>query len=311
MRLFVLVANKNRSKVVHLDGGRTSNGTMIQLWDRLTPNDRYFKNQLWLWDGTLFISFKNPIKCLHLAGGGIGNGTKIQLFDILPNSHPYRLNQEWRIEGTNIVSRKNASACWHLEGGNTGNGTKIQLWNVKNHQNGSWRFFKMGAKIPRLLSVGSFRRRTLCMIVPLKSPGKTVHLVGGRTVNGTKIQLWDRVPLGKDFYENQLWLWDGAIFRSSKNARKCLRLDGGKTGNGTKIDLWDAVKGGHPNQTWRVQGKNIVSMKNPSACWHLEHGHTGNGTKIQLWNVKNHENGAWKVEMVFNAKAKATEQKED
>jgi hypothetical protein len=299
MSLFVIVANKNRRKVVHLEGGRTSNGTLIQVRDRLAPNDRYFKNQLWVWTGTLFKSFKNPIKCLHLAGGGVGNGTKIMLFDILSNRHPYRLNQEWRIEAANIVSRKNTSACWHLEGGHTGNGTKIQLWNLKNHVNGSWRFRKVGRKSPGRVS---FRRRTLCMIVPLKCPGKTVHLVGGRTGNGTKIQLWDRVPLGHDSYDNQLWLWDGTIFRSSKNARKCLHLDGGRTEDGTKIQLWDAVPRPHPNQSWRVYGKDIVSLKRPRACWHLERGHTGNGTKIVLRNERNHNNGAWKVEMVFEAK---------
>jgi len=299
MSLVCIFPTKNLKKAVHLEGGRTSNGTKIQLWNRYNVRaPREFENQLWIWNGTLFISYKNPIKCLHLAGGGTGNGTKIQLFDILSDSHPLRLNQEWRFDGKNIVSRKKASACWHLENGGTENGTKIQLWNVKNHKNGSWRVAKLKSNMGRV----SFRRRTLCMIVPLKSPGKTMHLVGGKTGNGTKIQLLDKVALGNEGYENQLWLFDGRIIRSSKNDRKCLHIENGRTGNGTKIVLWDVVQGNHPNQIWRVDGKNIVCMKNFSACWHLENGRTDNGTKVVLWNKKNHENGFWKIEKVFKAK---------
>jgi len=298
MSLVCIFPTKNLKKAVHLEGGRTSNGTKIQLWDRTGPNHRDFANQLWIWNGLMFTSFKNPIKCLHLAGGRTGNGTKIQLWDILSNNHPDRVNQEWRFDGKNIVSRKNASACWHLDNGGTGNGTKIQLWNVMNHANGIWRVAKLKQAPPR----GSFRRRALCMIVPLKRPGKTVHLVGGRTGNGTKIQLWDKVALGNEGYENQLWLLDGPVIRSSKNDRKCLHIENGKTVNGTKIQLWDLYLGGHPNQRWRVVGKNIVCGKNSSACWHLEDGRYDNGTKIVLGNDKNDEKSCWKIEKVFKAK---------
>jgi len=298
MSLVCIFPTKNLKKAVHLDGGRTSNGTKIQLWDRTGPRGIDFENQLWIWNGTTFISFKNPIKCLHLAGGGTGNGTKIQLWDILSDSHPLRLNQEWRFDGKNIVSRKKDSACWHLENGGTGNGTKIQLWNVKNHANGTWRLAKLKSNPGRV----PFRRRALCMIVPLKNPGKTVHLVGGNTGNGTKIQLMDRVALGNDGYENQLWLVQGTLIVSSKNDRKCLHFENGRTSNGTKIVLWDVVQADHPNQQWRIEGKNIVCRKNSSACWHLENGRTDNGTKIVLWNNKTHENGFWKIEKVFNAK---------
>jgi len=302
MSLVCIFPTKNFRKAVHLDGGRTSNGTKIQLWDRIGPQGRDFGNQLWIWNGKTFISWKNPIKCLHLAGGGTGNGTKIQLWDIFSDSHPSRLNQEWRFDGRNILSRKKTSACWHLQDGSTGNGTKIELWDVKNHVNGSWRVERLKSSFSRV----SFRRRALCMIVPLKSPGKCVHLVGGNTANGTTIQLMDKVALGNDGYENQLWMLEGMVIKSSKNDRKCLHIENGRTDNGTRIILWDFVQQrNHPNQFWRVQGrekKTIVNVKSSSACWHLENGRTDNGTKIVLWNDRNHENGFWKIERVFKAK---------
>jgi len=304
MSLFLIVPRKAPGKTVHLDRGNTSNGTKIQLWDRLPRRHKHFENQLWIWNGTLFVCYSNPIKCLHIAGGNTKNGTKIHLWDILSKRHPDRLHQEWRRQGENIVSRDNLSACWHLDMGHTGNGTKIQLWNVKNHENSRWRLVRVHPLV-NLLKRLKFRRNNLYVIAPLKAPGKTVQLVRGRTSNGTKIQLWDRLPLGHKDYDNQLWLWDSTIIRSAKDINKCLHLDGGRTGNGTKIQLWDVLKRRHHdfrNQQWRRQGKNIVSMKNASACWHLQYGNTGNRTKIQLWDKKNHANGAWKVDKVFGAR---------
>jgi len=297
MSIYYIIATKTKNhhpmKTLHVEGGKTSNGTKIVLSDKLGPGGD-FEDQLWVWTGTLFICYKNPIKCIHLTG--TGNGSKIQLFDILSNSHPDHLNQEWFREGKDIVSRKSASACWHITGDGTGNGTKIQLWNEKNHENSSWIIRTYG-------DLGKFdvsiRARQLYMIVPLKSPGKTVHLDGGSTGNGTRIQLWDRVPLGNEGYENQLWLWSRGRFISSKNESKSLHLDGGRTENGTKIILWDHPEAGHVNESWSLDRKNIRSMKSRTACWHLEDGGTGNGTKIVLGNELYHENGAWKVERVF------------
>jgi len=294
MSLVIIRPTNDSRKAVQLAGGRTSNETLIQLGVFDGPEGKNLMDRLWIFNGTTFISYKNPIKCLTLARSQTRNGTKIVLFNILADDNPNRLIQQWRYEKTNIVSRKNASACWHLENGSTRPGTKIQLWDVKNHKNGSWQISRLKSSPSRL----SFRRRALCMIVPMKSQGKTVRLIDGKTDNGTKIELGDKVALGNIGYENQLWLLDGSLIRSSKNNGKCLHIENGET---PKIHLWDVGPRNHPNQLWRVEGKNIVCMKN-SACWHLENGRTDNGTKIVLGNDKNHENGFWKIEWVFSAK---------
>lgn len=301
MSIVMIVSMKNQEKTVHLAGSAT-NGTKIQLWDKLPSYHDDFQNQLFNWDGKVFVSVKNPIKCLHLEGGGTGNGTKIQLWDKLQENDPSRSDQEWLLEGKNIVSRKKTSACWHLYGGNTGNRTKIQLWDEKNHENGSWRLEKVDFWLSR-----SIRWRSLCRIFSMKSPGKVVVLEGGRTSNGTRIQLGDEIPLGAEGYENQLWVFEGGHFRSSKDDSKCLHLDGGRTEDGTKVHLWNFEEKGHPNQRWSIiQGVNIVSEKerDSSACWHLEGGRTANGTKIVIMNEKNHENGAWRKKPLFTFNSK-------
>jgi len=305
MSIYIIVATKTEKKhsykkSVHLEGGKTSNGTKIVLGDWVEPYHEDYDNQLWVWNGTLFINFKNPIKCLHLTGG-TSNGTLIHLYDIISKSHPDHLNQEWRLEGRNIVSRKSASACWHIKGNGTDNGTKIQLWNEKNHENGSWRMVNTNGYQRNHFTDLSFLGSSWFRIVPSKSLEKTVQLVGGSTRSGTQIELSDKVPIGHKYFESQLWRYDGRALISAKDESKSLHLDGGKTENGTKIVLWDSPGSPHPNQIWYA-ARNIVSLKNRSACWHLENGDTGNGTKIVIRNEKNHENGEWRKEYLYDKK---------
>lgn len=137
------------------------------------------------------------------------------------------------------------------------------------------------------------------LIVPMKCPGKSVQLAGGRTCNGTEIQLWDKLPVGHKDFNNQAWLWDGTIFRSAKDPSKSLHLEYGRTSNGTKIELNDVVLGKNENQEWCIEGMNIVSRKETSMCWHIAGGNVGNGTKIQILNQKNHQNGIWNVELMM------------
>merc|ERR1739841_28965 len=142
-------------------------------------------------------------------------------------------------------------------------------------------------------------KMALCFIVPEKAPGKTVHLVRGGTNNRTKVQLWDRLTKGHKSFQNQVWIFDGTIFRSRKNPSKCLHLVRGKTSNGTRIQLWDVLQKNDKNvlnQMWKLEGKSIVSRKDNGACWHLVRGGTGNRTKIQLWHNKDHPNGAWRIQ---------------
>jgi len=297
MSLVMIVPMSNRTKAVHLNGGRVKNGTRIHLWAKAKPGDKNFANQLWVYKDKKFICYKNPIKCLHLVHGKTRNGTKLQLWDRLRDNNPRRSNQEFRLLRKNIVSMKNPDACWHLAYGRTSNGTKIQLWDAKNHKNGSWALVKVKARVRP-----SFRRICLCMIVPMKSQRKTVRLVGGKTSNGTKIQLGDRIRLGDAGYEKQLFLFDGSTFRSSKDIGKCLRLMKGSTKIGTPIVLGNFEKG-NVNQLWDKRKANIVTKKRSSACWSLENGKTANGTKIVIGNELNPANG-FKIQFLFRRKKK-------
>jgi len=320
MSTYLIVPMKSPGKTVHLDLGSTSNGTKIQLWDKLTVGHKDFKNQVWLWDGTIFRSGKDPRKCLHLEGGRTSNGTKIVLKDVVMGKHA---DQEWRLEGKNIVSRKNTSMCWHLDNGNVGNGTKIHIWNLKNHQNGMWNVEFMLATNPVPMANSMYNTpmansmyqtpmsnsmyqtpmansmymtpkanvmklgEGASLVFPNKNSQLTVQLAGGRTSNGTKIVLGHRLPPGHKDFMNQVWLWDGTIFRSGKDPSKSIILDHGKMANRTKLILWKIINKASGNQEWKQHwifqaGRHIRLRHHGNKFWSVSQGQFCNGTDIEL-----------------------------
>ena len=85
------------------------------------------------------------------------------------------------------------------------------------------------------------------LLIPAKAPGKCLHLVDGKTSNGTKIHVWD---MGRSGLANQEWALEGGYIISLKDKSKCLHLVDGNTSNGTKLHLWN----GHMiNSKWQVK----------------------------------------------------------
>jgi len=317
MSLHLIVPMKSPGKTVQLADGSTSNGTKIQLGERLPVGHPDFNNQTWLWNGTIFRSGKDPRKCLQLEGGKTSNGTKILLYDMVGNN----VNNAWGLDKRmNIVSRKDPSVCWNLDGGKVSQGTQILVWNTKNHQNSVWNVEKLDVKVPGPMGMtgmgnpsmlgmtpmvnpampmgmttmgmnpmGNLNLRDARIIVPQKNQRKTVQLAGGRTSNGTRIIVGDRLPYGHKDYMNQVFLWDGNRFRSAKDPSKSITLDHGRSNNGSKLQLWDIIhkQSGNDENFQKfvlVQNRFIRTARFAMRCWHLTGGNDFNGTEIEMWS---------------------------
>lgn len=154
------------------------------------------------------------------------------------------------------------------------------------------------------------------MIVSCKAPGKCWHLDRGMTKNGTKIQLYDILPLNHSEYNNQIFIYDKKldVFRPKKAPGKSVHLENENTGNGTKIHLWTLRDEGHKAQVWLFGWNNaykqIICGIDENKSLHLEDGKTDKYTKIQLWDRrdKNHKdilNCQWDVVDVHRVKARS------
>jgi len=289
MSVCLIVPLKSPGKTVQLEDGHTHNGAKIILNDKIPYGNHHIQRQMWFWDGALFRSFANPNKCLSLKGQSTSNGTLIILDDIVRRGTRGN-DQEWSIEGDMIINRKAPSMAWNLKDGKTKKGTKIQVWMKRDDED-----YSFNVELLKADPLNNSRLRGRCVIIPCKRPSTTIQLEHGKTSRGTRLELCDRIADDDRDFQDQLWLWDGRIFRSGKDPTMCLHLYLGRTTNGTPIELKDILDRKSPdraNQEFYIEGRNIVSRKNTSACWH-----TG-GPKIHLWNLKNHENGSWMVEFL-------------
>jgi len=293
MSVCLIVPLKSPGKTVQLEHGQTHNGAKIIVSDKISYGDNNIQRQMWFRDGGLFRSFANPNKCLSLQGQSTSNGTIIVLDDIAYTPRRKK-TQEWKIEGKMIINRNAPSMAWNLKDGKTKNGTKIQVWMKRNDEDYGWNIQLLKAD-----PLTDPRLRGRCVITCFSKPGKTIQLEHGNTATGTELELCDRIADHDRNFEDQLWLWDGRVFRSGKDPTMCLHLQLGRTTNGTRIKLKDVLPRNSPdraNQEFYLQGRDIVSAKDHDSCWH-----TG-GPKIHVWRARFHVNGAWIVEFLDQQK---------
>lgn len=114
--------------------------------------------------------------------------------------------------------------------------------------------------------------------------GKCLDILGGRTSNGTPVQIW---PCGRSFL-NQRWAFiDGALVGY---ANKCLDAEGGQTDNGTPAVMWDCHPGS-PGQHWDYHDGQIVGID--GKCLDVSGGSSDDGTHVVLWDCHGGPNQNW------------------
>jgi len=285
-------------KTVQLQDGKTAYGTPILVSDRIRydhKNLEEFENQLWEWDGSTFRFSKDPTKCISLQNGSTEIGANLVLGNTddceCDSSHQFTLDQG------NILVRKMSSNCWYvpINGvADLGKDNELQIWNRRNDDKSFWTF-EMYKEDFDLVDPNY---KGLCLIVPLKYPGKNFQLQDGKTDNGTLIVLYDMLPYGHEDFKRQLWSWDGTIFRSGKDPYKCISLQNGNTGDNTPLVLNDIVGRDSPcrsNQTWFKEGRLIVSRKNTSMSWSFWNGRVNNNNGAVLYQKKNDQDSVFKL----------------
>ena len=124
-----------------------------------------------------------------------------------------------------------------------------------------------------------------------RQSGKVLDISGGKTGNGTNIQLWE-----KHGGWNQIWEIneDGTI--SNPQSGKVLDISGGKTADGTNIHLWEKHGGG--NQKWAVKENGTIINPQSGKVLDVNAAGTANGTNIQLWERHSGANQQWILEPV-------------
>ncbi|MDM4781394.1 MULTISPECIES: RICIN domain-containing protein [unclassified Micromonospora] len=124
-----MIAGAGSGRCVDVSGGRSADGTRVQLWDcHGGPEVR------WRWRGNTLVNTATS-KCLDVSGGRTAGGTVVQLWTCLGNGA-----QQWlAVDGA--LRNPQSGKCLDADGWGTVNGTRLIIWECGSRQsNQTWSF---------------------------------------------------------------------------------------------------------------------------------------------------------------------------
>ena len=117
-------------KCLDVNGGSTTAGTQLQIWDCLGGSNQIFthtaSNQLTVYSGSSQL-------CLDDYGKGTTNGTKVVTWACNGGT-----NQQWNLNADGSITNVLSGLCLDVNGGSTANGTLVQLWSCNGQSNQRW-----------------------------------------------------------------------------------------------------------------------------------------------------------------------------
>jgi hypothetical protein len=116
--------------------------------------------------------------------------------------------------------------------------------------------------------------------------GKCVDVRGGKTKNGTAVQLYTCNQT-----DSQTWVQDGKTFQS---LGKCLDVKKGATKNKTKVQLWRCND--TAAQNWAVGKDGSLVNTNSGRCLDIPKGISKKKVQLQIYNCNGSEAQSWSLD---------------
>lgn len=207
-RYFSLRSKDNANLCLDVSGGRTENGTNVQVWscNNLDPQKWYYEHATGLLRSKL-----HPNKCLDNGSENWNNG-KIELWDCNQNID----NMRFDFYDDSIRVRQNLDIALDVSSPNRGSNVYQYQWHGRKNQ----RWEKI-YESPYFSLVN-------------EASGLCLDVDNSRTQNGTNVRQWDC-----NGSNAQRWYYDSQhrFLRSAVDPSKCLD-NGGEPWNNGKIALW-------------------------------------------------------------------------
>ena len=276
------------SKTVDVNGGKTANGTNVQLYQS-NRSDAQKWSVKQLEDGTYEITtMLDNTKSLDVAGGKLVNGTNVQIYDSNGSD-----SQKWYINDAGggyyyIVSKRNGLYV-DVAGGKSANGTNIQMYKGNNSNAQKFKFIEEidGSQSLEdgIYSIASLVDKNLSFDVKGNVSSESGIILNNKTDEWR--QLWRVKYLGNGYYS----------ITSYDDERLSLDVKGGKSSNETKIQLY---KSNNTNsQKWIIHEEdgyyNIISAIDKMYL-DIKGGNISKNGVIQLY----HGNGTDAQKFLFN-----------
>lgn len=271
--VYNILSALNTGKAVDVSGANKQNGANIQLWDYVDE----FQQQFYFIrvSGYYYkIQDVNSGKVLDVESGTRRSGVNVQLYQY--NGTDAQL---WKIEsaGDGYYYLKNKLGYYlDVSGGSANNGSNIQVYSFNRTK--AQKFKLRPTTIYTLISEGNY------VFQSALNNQKVIDVEGGKSQNGTNIQLWESNGTNAQKYHVQL-VSMGYYKIASAISGRVLDVAGGVRGSGVNVHLYDY--NGTDAQLWRFYnaGNGYYYIKNKLGYFiDVSNASTNNGANIQVYS---------------------------
>ncbi len=271
--IYTVSLKGSSDKVLDVDGGSTSNGANVQVWDSNGTAAQKFRFECDS-DGFYAITNLKSGKVLDAADGNLVPGTNVQQYSSNKTDA-----QKWAVrvnsDGTySIVCKANGLT---LDASGSSKGSNVQLWTADDARVQS--FNLSSAKAERTVEDGTY------IVSSAIDRSKTLDVAGGSKANGARIQIYESNMTSAQSFRFVYDEITGYYAITNIGSGKVLDATDGKVSNGVKVQQWES--NGTLAQRWEIvtdgEGYRIRSAVDPSKVFDVTSGNSSNSTGIQLW----------------------------
>lgn len=278
---YVIHSALNDKMVIDVSGGKTSNYTNVQLYERLNYTNF---SQMWhvtyLGDGYYsFSTLLNENKLLDLNNGFEINGGNIQIFDG-NNTDSQKFVIKDVGDGYYSILTSNNYKYVDVSGGLTSNGTNIQVYQGNGTDSQKFRFEKIEFSTLEdgIYTINSSLDNNKVISIN-NSVASNMSSIQLSTNNNENNQKWYIKNLGNDVYS----------ITSIINQNRALDVEWGIAANKTSIWLYNSND--TLSQKWYIKyvgnGYYSIITQNGGYYMDIDNGQVTDGTRVQIYEENN------------------------
>ncbi len=295
----VLATAPNQSLTV--DGGRTSDGTNIHIWEYIGANQQKFQIK-YDEEGYCEIIPIHSGKRLDVVGWG--NEANVDQWSANGGND----NQKWTIQksekGNYHIISKRQNLYLDAYQSRTSNGTNIQVYEASGGNGQEFKLEKIGNKEDapqKTVEEGTYK------IVMATNVNQSLTVDGGRTNDGANVHLWEYVNA---FQQQFNLVYDGNGYYEIIAVNSGKRLDVVGWGNEANVDQWEN-NGGVNNQKWQIKkskaGNYHIISQRDNRYLDAYQSKIMNGTNIQVYEASGGKGQEFRIEKIDTKSERAVE----
>ena len=295
--IYKIVLATEPTQSLTVDGGKTSNGANIHIWQYSNTKQQQFRIK-YDKNGYCEIIPLNSGKRLDVAGWG--NEANVDQWEYNGGND----NQKWLIKKSdrgnyNIISKRQ-NLYLDAYQSKTVNGTNIEVYEKSGGNGQEFKLELIKGDEKEVIEAKKSVEEGTYKIVMATEPTQSLTVDGGKTSNGTNIHLWQYCNVQQQQFN---LVYDGKGYYEIIPINSGKRLDVAGWGNEANVDQWDN-NGELENQKWIIyknsKGNYNIISKRQELYLDAFQSKTTNGTNIEVYEKSGGIGQEFRLEKIEN-----------